>query len=137
MLKEFFDRLRKIVSRLTFSRKTSYGLAILSAILFLLSLPPFTFGGFLAWIAFVPLFVTVYYETQLKRASRLLTITYFGGFLLLIWVPYWFSEVLSFFAEFVWPGAPVNILGPVVFVISILYIVYSVNDIYGGMGWGY
>lgn len=128
--------LRKIVSRITFSKKTSYALAILSGILFLLSLPPFSFGGFLAWIAFVPLFVTVYYGMQLKRMNRIMTITYLGGFLLLIWVPFWFADLLSFI-RFGWPGAPISILQTLVFVVSIPVILYETRDAYGGMGWGY
>lgn len=51
--------------------KISYGLAILSGILLLLSFPPFSLGGFLAWFALVPLLVAVHNETELKRIDRL------------------------------------------------------------------
>jgi len=58
-----------------FNPKTSYGLAILSGILLLLSFPPFNLGGFLAWFALVPLLIAVYNETKVKRIKRLLLVT--------------------------------------------------------------
>jgi len=49
--------------------RNSYLLAGLSGVLLLLSLPPFKFGGFLAWVAFVPILIALFYETQAKRLS--------------------------------------------------------------------
>ena len=60
-----------------FNPKTSYGLAILSGILLLLSYPPFNFGAFLGWFAFAPVFIAIYYETKAKRVKRLLYVMTF------------------------------------------------------------
>ena len=53
-----------------FNTKISYGLAILSGILLLLSFPPLHLE-FLAWTALVPFLVAMYYENNEKRISRL------------------------------------------------------------------
>lgn len=53
-----------------FNRKMSYGLAVLSGILLLLSFPPFNLE-FLAWIAYVPLLLAIYYTKDTKRVDRL------------------------------------------------------------------
>jgi hypothetical protein len=66
--------LKKLVPELTFNKKTSYGLALSSGILLLLSFPPFGFGGFLAWIALVPILVALYYEKSAKRSGRLILV---------------------------------------------------------------
>jgi len=50
--------------------RSSYLLALLSGILLLLSYPPFNLE-FLAWFAFVPFLIAVYYETKAKRRRRL------------------------------------------------------------------
>ncbi len=55
--------------------KTSFGLAILSGVLLLLSFPPFKFGGVLAWFAFVPILIAVYYEIKARRIKRLVQLT--------------------------------------------------------------
>lgn len=57
-----------------FNWKASYGLAILSGILLLLSYPPFNLE-FLAWFAFVPFLIAIYYETKAKRRGRLAQVT--------------------------------------------------------------
>jgi len=77
-----------------FNQKTSYGLAVLSGILLLLSFPPFNLGGFLAWIAFVPLLIAVWREENLKRMGRL---TLVAGLCLIpvwSWLYYEFSWLL-------------------------------------------
>jgi apolipoprotein N-acyltransferase len=50
--------------------RNSYLLALLSGVLLLLSYPPFNLE-FLAWFAFVPFLIAVYYETEAKRRGRL------------------------------------------------------------------
>jgi len=50
--------------------RNSYLLALLSGILLLLSYPPFNLE-FLAWFAFVPVLIAIYYETKAKRRGRL------------------------------------------------------------------
>lgn len=50
--------------------RNSFTLAILSGILLLLSYPPFNLE-FLAWFAFVPFLIAIYYETKAKRRGRL------------------------------------------------------------------
>ncbi len=50
--------------------RDSYLLALLSGVLLLLSYPPFNLE-FLAWFAFVPVLIAVYYETKAKRRGRL------------------------------------------------------------------
>jgi len=75
-----------------FDRKKSYGLAVLSGILLLLSFPPFNLGSFLAWIAFVPLLIAVWNEKNLKMIGRLTLIT--GLFLTPVWT--WLYYELSF-----------------------------------------
>ena len=77
------------------SRKTSYGLAILSGILLLLSFPPFNLGSFLAWFALVPLIIAVYSETKAKRMSRLSRIAGLGCVLVFIWLAWWLRDFLA------------------------------------------
>ena len=50
--------------------RNSYLFALLSGILLLLSYPPFNLE-FLAWFAFVPVLIAIYYETKAKRRGRL------------------------------------------------------------------
>lgn len=50
--------------------RNSYLLALLSGVLLLLSYPPFNLE-FLAWFAFVPVLIAIYYETKAKRRGRL------------------------------------------------------------------
>ena len=50
--------------------RNSYLLALLSGILLLLSYPPFNLG-FLAWFAFVPILIAIYYETKAKRTHTM------------------------------------------------------------------
>jgi apolipoprotein N-acyltransferase len=78
-----------------FNPKTSYGLAILSGILLLLSFPPFKFGGFLAWFAFVPLLIALFYETKVKRMERLSKIAGLGCILIFLWLAWFLREILS------------------------------------------
>ena len=61
-----------------FNWKISYSLAILSGVLLLLSYPPLRFGGFLAWIALVPLFIAIYYESKAKRVDKLAGVACLG-----------------------------------------------------------
>ena len=53
--------------------RNSYPLALLSGILLLLSYPPFNLG-LLAWFAFVPVLIAVYYETKAKRVEKLVLV---------------------------------------------------------------
>ena len=57
----------------------SYLLALLSGILLFLSYPPFNLE-FLAWFAFVPVLVAIYYERKAERMHRLILVA--GVFLL-------------------------------------------------------
>ncbi len=50
--------------------RNSYLLALLSGILLLLSYPPFNLA-FLAWFAFVPALIAIYYEVKAKRIEKL------------------------------------------------------------------
>lgn len=75
-----------------FNRKASYGLALLSGILLLLSFPPFDLE-FLAWIAFVPLLITIFYETKFKRIEKLAFIT-FAIVFVPQWLEPWYTEML-------------------------------------------
>lgn len=58
----------------------SYGLAILSGILLLLSFPPFNLGSVLTWFALVPLLIAIYNERNLKRIGRLTIVSCLIGF---------------------------------------------------------
>ena len=98
-----------------FNRKISYGLAILSGILLLLSFPPFKFGGFLAWFALVPLLIALYYEKSLKRVGRLTFVScLLGFFLMLVWLQ---SEFIFFLPALIsWPiGIGLSILTAALF----------------------
>ena len=53
--------------------RNSYLLAVLSGILLLLSYPPFNLR-FLAWFAFVPVLLAMYYEIKAKRVDKLTTV---------------------------------------------------------------
>ena len=75
--------------------KASYGLAALSGILLLLSVPPFRFGGFLAWVAFVPILIALFYETRVKRMERLAKIAGLGSLPLFLWFAWWIPDLLS------------------------------------------
>ena len=106
--------------------RNSYLLALLSGILTLLSVPPFTFGTFLAWIALVPLLVAVYYETRQKSISRLIWIASLGALPLTIWFAWWIPDLLSIFSPFnpIW-------LQYVIFVAGLLIAVFVVMEFWG------
>ena len=70
-------------------------LAILAGILLLLSLPPFKLGGFLAWFAFVPILIALYYETRAKRMGRLARLAGLGSLPLFLWFAWWLPEMSS------------------------------------------
>lgn len=90
------------------SRKVSYGLAALSGVLLLLSLPLFKFGGFLAWVALVPLLIAIYYQPQVRSIGRLANIAGLGFLPVLIWFAPWLRDLLSreitSIAGLAWPG---------------------------------
>jgi len=72
----------------------SYGLAILSGILLLLSFPPFNLGSILAWVALVPLLVAIYNEKNLKTIGGLTIVScILGFFLMVVWLQ---SEFIHF-----------------------------------------
>ena len=75
--------------------RNSYLLAVLSGILLLLSLPPFKFGGFLAWFALVPILIAVFYETRAKRIMKLAWIFSLGAVPINLWFAWWFPEMSS------------------------------------------
>ena len=75
--------------------RNSYLLAALSGVLLLLSLPPFKFGGFLAWVAFVPILIVLFYETQAKRLERLVKIFGLGSLPMFLFAAWWLPEMLS------------------------------------------
>ncbi len=81
-----------------FNPKTSYGLAILSGILLLLSFPPLNLE-FLAWVALVPLLVALYYEKSLKRSGRLVIVFGLCLFPIFLWL----------YSEFEMLGLPASI----------------------------
>jgi len=81
--------------------KTSYGLAVLSGILLLLSFPPFNLGAFLAWFALIPLLIAVYNETEVKRIGRLILVTGFCLTPIFVWL---YNEVDAFLSSLIaWP----------------------------------
>jgi len=118
--------------------RNSYLLAGLSGVLLLLSLPPFKFGGVLAWFVFVPLLLAIYYQAVLKRRDRLVSVATVGGFLFLVWLPWLFADYIKFITLF-WPEAPITVFRVIIFVLGIPYILYSTKDIYGGYidTWGF
>ncbi|MFC1893517.1 hypothetical protein ACFLYR_05755 [Chloroflexota bacterium] len=118
--------------------RSSYLLAGLSGILLLLSLPPFKFGGVLAWFAFVPLLLAIYYQAVSKRRDRLVSVATVGGFLFLVWAPWLIADIVSITTVF-WPEAPITIFRIIIFALGIPYILYSTKDICGGYidTWGF
>ena len=100
-------------------KRNSYLLAVLSGILLLLSYPPFNLG-FLAWFAFVPLFIAMYYEIKAKRIDRLATVMAICLVPIFIWV---YNEVDVFLPALVaWP------LGVIMAFFIGGYIVWPVED---------
>jgi len=83
--------------------RNSYLLALLSGILLLLSLPPFKFGGFLAWVALVPLLIAIYYQLKAKSIDRLAQIAGLGFVPILIFCAPWLQDLLSL-ANLAWLG---------------------------------
>ena len=79
--------------------RNSYLLAALSGILLLLSLPPFKLGGFLAWFAFVPVLIALFYETQAKRMGRLARLVGLGAIPLVIGFAWWIPDIIAAFAH--------------------------------------
>ncbi|HUV75276.1 MAG TPA: hypothetical protein VMW00_01340 [Dehalococcoidales bacterium] len=118
--------------------RSSFLLAGLSGVLLLLSLPPFKFGGVLAWFAFVPLLLAIYYQAVLKRRDRLVSVATVGGFLFLVWLPWLFADYIKIITMF-WPEAPITVFRVIIFVLGIPYILYSTKDVYGGYidTWGF
>ena len=113
----------------TMNRKTSYGLAILSGVLLLLSFPPFKFGAFLAWIALVPLLIAVYYQPQAKSMGRLADIAALGFLPVLIWLAPWARDLLSreltSISALAWPGF---ILGGIFALVGAMAIVETFSE---------
>ncbi len=89
--------------------KYSFGLAILSGILLLLSFPPFDLE-FLAWFALVPVLTAIYYERRLRKVPLLGIVA-----MAIVFVPQWF-EIWYTEMEFwlpvslTWVGYPVAVL---------------------------
>ncbi len=79
--------------------RNSYLLAALSGILLLLSLPPFKLGGFLAWFAFVPVLIALFYETQAKKMGRLARLVGLGAIPLVIGFAWWIPDIIAAFAH--------------------------------------
>lgn len=76
------------------NQKTSYGLALLSGFLILLSFPPFRFGGILAWFALVPFLIAIHYESTTKTAKRLSQVAGVGCIPIMIWFAWWFQGLV-------------------------------------------
>jgi len=98
--------------------RNSYLLAVLSGVLLLLSLPPFKFGGFLAWIALVPLLIAIYYQLQVKSADRLTLIAGLGFVPILIFCAPWLQDLLSL-ANLAWLGFVLGIALAVFMAVSV------------------
>jgi apolipoprotein N-acyltransferase len=80
--------------------RNSYLLALLSGVLLLLSYPPFNLE-FLAWFAFVPFLIAVYYETKAKRRGRLGQVAAICLIPIFIWL---YNEVDVFLPSVIaWP----------------------------------
>jgi len=77
----------------------SYLLAVLSGILLLLSLPPFKFGGFLGWFAFVPVLITLFYQTSTNGITRLARIVGLGAVPLVIGFAWWIPDMLAHYTH--------------------------------------
>jgi len=89
-----FVESRERIKNMRNQKLASYGLAILSGILLLLSFPPFNLGSILAWVALVPLLVAIYNEKNLKRIGRLTIVScILGFFLMVVWLQ---SEFIHF-----------------------------------------
>ena len=90
--------------------RDSYGLAVLSGFLLLLSFPPFD-AEYLAWVALVPALIAIHHERQFSRVKWLgVTAT------AIVFVPQWF-EPLRVTAEYwlpagaAWTACPLAVLG--------------------------
>jgi len=95
-----------------------YLLAVLSGILLLLSYPPFNLG-FLAWFAFVPILLAIYFRTK-KQKIELTTLMAICLIPIFLWV---YNEVDVFLPVVVaWP------LGVILAVFMGGYVVWSVED---------
>lgn len=103
--------------------RNSYLLAVLSGVLLLLSLPPFKFGGFLAWVAFVPILIALFYETRAKRMDRLAKVAGFGSLPIFLWFAWWIPEMLSL--------AHLEHLFWLWFVIGLAFAIYMAVGFYG------
>ena len=99
--------------------RNSYSLAVLSGVLLFLSYPPFNLG-FLAWFAFVPVLIAMYYETKAKRVYKLTTAMALCLVPIFIWI---YNEVDVFLPAFIaWP------LGVIIAFFMGGYIVWPVED---------
>jgi len=99
--------------------RNSYLLAVLSGILLLLSYPPFNLG-FLAWFAFVPVLLAMYYEIKAKRVDKLTTVMAIFLTPIFIWI---YNEVDVFLPALVaWP------LGVIIAFLAGGYIVWPIED---------
>jgi len=103
--------------------RNSYLLAGLSGVLLLLSLPPFKFGGVLAWFAFVPILIALYYETRAKRMDRLAKVAGLGSLPLFLWFAWWLPEMSSL--------AHLEHLFWLWFVIGLAFSIYMAVGFYG------
>jgi len=83
--------------------RDSYGLAVLSGFLLLLSFPPFD-AEYLAWVALVPVLIAIHHERQFSRVKWLgATAT------AVVFIPQWF-EPLRVSAEYWLPAWPAHLL---------------------------
>lgn len=99
--------------------RNSYLLAVLSGILLLLSYPPFNLG-FLAWFAFVPVLLAMYYEIKAKRVDKLTTVMALCLVPIFLWI---YNEVDVFLPALVaWP------LGVIIAFFAGGYIVWPIED---------
>jgi apolipoprotein N-acyltransferase len=105
--------------------RNSYLLAALSGVLLLLSLPPFKFGGFLAWIAFVPILIALFYGMQAKTLERLAKVAGLGSLPIFLWFAWWIPEMLSL--------AHLEYLFWLWFILGLAFAVYVAMGVYGDL----
>lgn len=109
----------RIISLNELTPKQGYCLSILSAILLLLSFPPFEFGMFLGWIVYVPILLAVYFETEVKRVKRMVMIASLGALPVSLGFSWWVLDMLRivFPQAPIWLKIPVFILGIIVCIV--------------------
>jgi apolipoprotein N-acyltransferase len=117
------------------SKRTTCALAVLSAVLLLASFPPFNLG-FLAWVAFVPWLVVLYYESDVNRARTLHRIRGIILAPIAAWVAFIVGDYLGMFAPASWYPTVLTLYWPIV-ALGVLAIALSgfMSEFPEMMGW--